>query len=154
MASASPDRIDLGILRELQADGRRSFREIARHLRIPEATVRARFKRLEEQGVVRILAFADPFKLGNTKMALLMVRVTAEAHERLMRTLEGWAEVSYLSTTTGDADLCVQVLCRDDEALWNLQQRIRKLSGVESLRLLTEIKVHKLRFTLPPAAGA
>lgn len=154
MATASPDRIDLGILQELQTDGRRSFREIARHLRIPEATVRARFKRLEQQGVVRILAFADPFKLGNTKMAMLLVDAAPEAHERLMRTLEAWPEVSYLSTTVGEADLCVQVLCRDDDALWALRQRVRKLSGVESLRLLTEIKVHKLRFTLPASAGA
>jgi Lrp/AsnC family transcriptional regulator for asnA, asnC and gidA len=148
-AVTSLDRIDLGILRELQEDGRRSFREIARHLRIPEATVRARFKRLEEGGAVRILAFADPFKLGNSKMALLLLQVNPDAHEKVMRALGGWTEVSYLSTTTGDADLCVQVLCRDDEALWALQQRVRKLPGVASLQLLTEIKVHKLRFTLP-----
>lgn len=149
MPASSLDRIDFGILRELQADGRRTFREIARHLRIPEATVRARFKRLEEQGAVRILAFADPFKLGHSKMALLLVQVAPESHERVLRTLEGWTQVSYLSTTTGDADLCVQVLCRDDEALWELQQRVRRLAGVAAVRLLTEIKVHKLRFTLP-----
>ena len=114
MATISLDRIDLGILRELQEDGRRSFREIARQLQVPEATVRARAKRLEENGVVRVLAFADPFKLGNTKMALLLVQVAPQAHETVVRTLEAWPEVSYLSTITGGADLCVQVLCGDD----------------------------------------
>jgi Lrp/AsnC family transcriptional regulator for asnA, asnC and gidA len=151
MPTVSLDRIDLGILRELQEDGRRPFREIARHLHVPEATVRARVKRLEENRVVRVLAFADPFKLGNTKMALLLVEVAPDAHEGVVRTLEAWPEVSYLSTTTGVADLCVQVLCRDDAALWGLQQRVRGLGGVVALKLLQEIKVHKLRFTLPAA---
>jgi Lrp/AsnC family transcriptional regulator for asnA, asnC and gidA len=154
MATVSLDRIDLGILRELQEDGRRTFREIARHLQVPEATVRARVKRLEENGVVRVLAFADPFKLGNTKMALLLVEVAPQSHEAVVRALEAWPEVSYLSTIAGGADLCVQVLCRDDEALWGLQQRVRSLDGVEALELLQEIKVHKLRFTLPAADGA
>jgi Lrp/AsnC family transcriptional regulator, regulator for asnA, asnC and gidA len=34
----------------LQNDGRRAFRDIARALDIPEATIRTRFKTLQDQG--------------------------------------------------------------------------------------------------------
>ena len=145
------DFIDHGIIRELQEEGRRAFREIARNLDVPEATVRTRVKRLQDQGLVQVLAFTDPFKLGNSKMALLLVNVSPQQHAQTVVTLEKWSEVSYLSTTTGPADLCVQVLCGDDEALWKIQQRVRALPGVLEVRLMQEIKVHKIRFTLPAA---
>jgi len=146
------DRVDVGIIRELQDEGRRAFREIARNLSIPEATVRTRVKRLQDQGVLQILAFTDPTKLDNSKMSLLLVDVAPGEHERVVATLAAWSAVSYLSTTSGMADLCVQVLCRDDEEMWKMQQRIRSLRGVTTARILQEIKVHKIRFTLPPLA--
>ncbi|MGT2477159.1 hypothetical protein [Paraburkholderia terrae] len=44
----------------------------------------------------------------------------------------------------------MQVLCRDDEDLFALQQRIRALPGVRTVRTMHEVKVHKIRFTIPP----
>jgi len=149
MSISTLDDLDLGIVRELQMDGRRAFREIARTRSVPEATIRTRVKRLQDQGVVQILAFTDPSKLGHAKLALLFVKVAPQDHERVIDTLGRWTEVSYLSTIMGAADICVQVLCRDDESLWNLQQRVRSLPGVNEVQSTQEVKVHKLRFTLP-----
>jgi Lrp/AsnC family transcriptional regulator for asnA, asnC and gidA len=153
MPTSTLDTLDYEIIRELQDDGRRAFREIARNLSVPEATVRTRVKRLEDQGVLQILAFTNPSKLGHAKLALFFVDVVPDEHERVVQALEGWPEVSYLSTTTGTADLCVQVLCRDDEGLWALQQRVRSLPGVGRVQMMQEVKVHKIRFTIPPLAG-
>lgn len=151
MPTSLLDPLDLDIVRELQEDGRRAFREVARNLNVPEATVRTRFKRLQDQGILQILAFTNPAKVGAAKLALLFVDVESAHHERAVDTLGRWTEVSYLSTTLGESDLCVQVLCRDDEALWTLQQRVRALPGVREVRTMQEIKVHKIRFTIPPA---
>jgi Lrp/AsnC family transcriptional regulator, regulator for asnA, asnC and gidA len=150
MTTSTMDALDFGIVRELQDDGRRAFREIARNLSVPEATVRTRVKRLQDQGVLQILAFTDPSKWGQSKLALFFVDIAPDDHAQVVETLEKWSEVSYLSTTTGSADLCVQVLCRDDQGLWAVQQRVRSLPGVRAVRVLQEIKVHKIRFTLPP----
>ncbi|MNC80938.1 hypothetical protein D3C75_1338930 [compost metagenome] len=43
----------------------------------------------------------------------------------------------------------MQVLCRDDETLWGLQQKVRSLPGVQEVRMMQEVKVHKIRFTIP-----
>ncbi|CAB3798753.1 hypothetical protein LMG28688_04803 [Paraburkholderia caffeinitolerans] len=150
MQTSTLDPLDFQIVRELQEDGRRAFREIARNVDVPEATVRTRVKRLQELGILQILAFTNPSKLGHAKLALLFVEVDPQDHDRAVDNLGRWSEVSYLSTILGGADLCVQVLCRDDEGLFALQQRIRALPGVRTVRTMHEVKVHKIRFTIPP----
>lgn len=149
MAISSLDALDYGIVRELQEEGRRAFREMARNLAVPEATIRARVKRMQEMGTLQILAFIDPSKLGFAKLALLFVTVTAQDHQQVVDTLGRWPEVSYLSTTLGSSDICAQVLCRDEETLWALQQKVRALPGVQHVRTTQEVTVHKIRFTLP-----
>ncbi|MBT8766935.1 Lrp/AsnC family transcriptional regulator [Metapseudomonas boanensis] len=150
MPISTLDALDYEIVRELQEDGRRAFREVARNLSVPEATVRTRVKRLQDQGILQILAFTNPSKLGQAKLALFFIEVTPQDHDRLVDTLGRWPEVSYLSTTLGSADVCAQVLCRDDETLWDLQQKVRSLPGVRDVRMMQEVKVHKIRFTIPP----
>ncbi|AJY42767.1 asnC-type helix-turn-helix domain protein [Burkholderia humptydooensis] len=150
MPNSILDALDYQIVRELQDDGRRAFREIARNVNVPEATVRTRIKRLQDSGIVQILAFTNPWKLGRAKLAVLFVEVDPRDHDRTVDHLGRWSEVVYLSTILGDADLCVQVLCRDDEELFVLQQRIRGMPGVREVRMVHEVKVHKIRFTLPP----
>lgn len=149
MPKSSLDPLDLEIVRELQEDGRRAFREVARNLSVPEATVRTRVKRMQDHGLLQILAFSNPTRFGDAKLALLFVKVAPEEHEQVLEALGRWEQVSYLSTTMGAADICVQVLCRDLDSLWQLKQRIRALPGIEQVDMLQEVKVHKIRFTLP-----
>jgi len=59
----------------LRADGRRSNREIARTLGVPEATVRYRVRRLTESGVLKITASVDPEHLGYALTAVISVHV-------------------------------------------------------------------------------
>jgi Lrp/AsnC family transcriptional regulator for asnA, asnC and gidA len=150
MPTSSLDALDLRIIAELQNDGRRAFRDISRALDTPEATIRTRVKKLQDQGILQILAFTDPSKLGSAKLALIFAKVDPHAHEHVVSTLHGWNEVSYLSTTLGVFDLCVQVLCRDEDHLWQIQQKMRGISGILDVRMMQEIKVHKIRFTIPP----
>ena len=75
--SRTLDALDRSILAALQLDGRRPFRVIARDLDVSEGTVRTRVRKLEESGVLRILAFVDPLKLGDALIAVLNVRVAS-----------------------------------------------------------------------------
>jgi Lrp/AsnC family transcriptional regulator for asnA, asnC and gidA len=141
------DRLDREIIRQLQEDGRRPFREIARSLGVSEATVRSRFRRLEDSGVLRILAFADPFRLGGSVLALVLLRVESDAHVRVAQTLASWPEVTYVSSLMGRSDIYAQVVCRDNEALWSLVgERLRTLEGVLETETMLEMKVHKFTY--------
>lgn len=150
----APDRIDREIIRQLQEDGRRSFREVARSLGVSEATVRARFRRLEDSGVLRILAFADPFKLGGSILALVLLRVEADAHQRVAETVAAWPEVTYVSSLLGRSDLYAQLVCRDVETLWHLVgDRLRMLDGVIETETMMEMKVHKFTYAYQGILG-
>jgi Lrp/AsnC family transcriptional regulator for asnA, asnC and gidA len=143
------DDIDRAIIVKLQDDGRRALRDIARELGIAEATVRLRLKRLQEEEILQIVAFSDPTKFGPSLMSLVFVATESGKHDQIIATLEEWTEVSYLSTTLGETDICVQVVCTDQSALWELRQRVCALEGVTAVRFLSEVEVHKFRFKLP-----
>jgi Lrp/AsnC family transcriptional regulator for asnA, asnC and gidA len=80
----------------------------------------------------------------------VFLRVETGAHERLVRELGGWSEVSYVSSLMGRMDICLQVVCRDNDALWDLvDHRLRGLGGVLETETTLEMRVHKLRYSYP-----
>ena len=140
------DAVDEGILRELQEDGRRSFRQIARNVGVAEGTVRARVRRLEDAGALRVLAFVDPSRLGRSVLALILVRLDAAEQERVIAAVSGWDEVTYVSSLLGEADVYLQVICPDNAALWGVVARVRALAGVRDTETMIEMQVHKFAY--------
>src|ERR1700761_8598078 len=95
------DEVDQEIVRQLQQDGRRSYREMARTLGVSEGTVRWRVKRLQDTGALRVAAIADPFRLGYTVLASMFLRVSPGELEHVIDVLVAWQEVVYVSSCTG-----------------------------------------------------
>jgi Lrp/AsnC family transcriptional regulator, regulator for asnA, asnC and gidA len=145
------DDLDEAILRRLQEEGRRSYRQIARELGVSEGTVRSRVRRLEEGGALRVIAFIDPSRLGSV-LALILIRVDTEEHDRVVGILSGWREATYVSSLVGRADVYIQVICPDNQSLWNLVKEVRGLPGVLETETMLEMQVHK--FTYQDAAAA
>jgi len=141
------DDLDQAIITALEQDGRRAFREIARSLDVSEGTVRARFRRLEDAGILKIAAFADPGRYRDGRLALLFLRVAPGRHDAVVASLTAHPEVSYVSTTLGRADVFAQVLLASDTALWAfIQTHVRGLEGVLDTECVIEVAVHKLWF--------
>lgn len=147
MSETHPDELDTAIMRELEDDGRRAFRDIARTLGVSEATIRARYRKLTDNGVLRLVTFTDPAATARSRMALLFLRVEPAHHEAVAQRLAARPEVSYVSTVLGHYDLFAQVLVADDSALWHfLQEVVRPTPGVLDVESTTEVAVHKLWF--------
>ncbi|MCU1669276.1 MAG: hypothetical protein JWP40_2203 [Blastococcus sp.] len=145
--NAPLDDLDRGVLHELQLDGRRPFREIARSLGASEATVRFRVKRLRDSGILQILGFIDPAALGYGLLASLLVSVQPRAHQNVVDAISGWSEAMYVSSTVGEADLFVQIVCEDQASMFELiTHRLATLDGVVKVVTLVELKVHKARY--------
>src|SRR5262245_25424304 len=137
------DDLDEAILRELQGDGRASFRHIGRTVGVSEGTVRARVRRLEAAGVLRILAFVDPSRLGGSVLALVLLQVEPAREREVIAEFSAWDEVTYISSLVGRFDVYAQLLCRDNEALWDVVRRLRALRGVLTTETVYETEVHK-----------
>ena len=140
------DALDESILEALQLDGRRSFRDIARGVGVSEGTVRARVRRLQEAGILRVLAFVDPSRLGPRVLALLLVRVAAEHQQRVVDAATAWPETTYVSSLVGRVDVYMQVICADNETLWSVVRRLRSLPGVLETETMLEMQVHKFAY--------
>jgi Lrp/AsnC family transcriptional regulator for asnA, asnC and gidA len=147
------DELDRRIISRLQVDGRRSFRAIAHDLGVAESTVRFRAARLQQEGVLHIIALANPFRLGYAVQASVLITVTPAAHASVARTLAGWPEVMYLSSCAGSADLYMHIVCADHDQLWQLLgERLGAVEGVIGSQTLMELRVHKTRYVYPGLA--
>lgn len=148
------DWIDEGIISQLQQDGRRSYREIARHLGLSESVVRWRTLRLLRTGTVRILAITDPFQLGYQVLATVVLSIEPAARREVTERLVEIPEVLYVASCVGRADLLIEVVCRDHEGLVHLlTETLGSLSGVRSTETFMELKIHKFSYSSPASAS-
>jgi Lrp/AsnC family transcriptional regulator for asnA, asnC and gidA len=141
------DDVDREILQELQADGRRAFRDIARQLGVSEATIRTRVKRLRDNRVLQILGYVDPVAFGYGIMVVLLIKVTPDAHASAIETFTSWRDTTWVSTTVGRSNIYVQMLCHDSSSLYDLLTvRLGDIDGIVDVDVIEEVKVHKAEY--------
>jgi Lrp/AsnC family transcriptional regulator for asnA, asnC and gidA len=136
------DEVARSIVRELQQDGRRTYAMIGEAVGLSEAAVRARVQRLRADGVMQIVAVTDPVQLGFARLAMIGVRTTGDL-ERVAEELAAFEDIDYLVLTAGSFDLLAEVICRDDDHLLDLVQRIRAVTGVRSTEAFVYLKLCK-----------
>jgi Lrp/AsnC family transcriptional regulator for asnA, asnC and gidA len=111
------DELDRRIVEIMQENGAANNTEIARRLGTSEATVRRRRARLEAEDVIRVVAVADPFKLGFTVIAIIGIQVEkTKLHEVELR-LIAMPEVRFLGVTLGGYDLMLEAWFRSNDLL-------------------------------------
>ncbi len=141
---AALDDMDFAILNYLQADGRTSFTVIAEKLNVSIGTIRTRFNRLLEDKVISIIGRVDPAKVGFRCYAHIAVFVRpATFKEQVAKTIAAMPEVSFLAGTSGDYDLEVDVMCRDNDHLETFINDISKLEGIFQTKTTIYFKVYK-----------
>jgi Lrp/AsnC family transcriptional regulator for asnA, asnC and gidA len=136
------DDLDRRIVEALQTNGRESFRRIATRLDVSEATVRARYARLVEDGIMQVVAVTNPLGLGFAATAMVGVR-TSGSPEPVADEIASWDEADYVVITAGQFDLVVEVVCADRRALLDLTNRMRALDGVVSTETFLYLEMVK-----------
>lgn len=131
------------IILALQRDGRRPYGAIGEEVGLSEAAVRRRVQRLQETGVMQIVAVTNPLQLGFLRQAMIGLRV--EGDVRLVADkLTQLDEVEYVVNCAGSFDLLVEVVCADDDALFTLiNDGIRSIPGVRSTESFVYLSVTK-----------
>lgn len=127
------DDLDRALVASLARDGRRSNREVARQLGVSDGTVRSRIRRLEECGLMRIVAQIDPVALGVAgSIAHVGVEVAGAMAPAIGAIVREWPEVASCGITTGSHDLHLVVAVPDVVSLSTLvAERLRALPGVQ-----------------------
>ncbi|MGZ4338305.1 MAG: Lrp/AsnC family transcriptional regulator [Gaiellaceae bacterium] len=136
------DRLDTTIIEALQKDGREPFRRIAAAAGVSVATVRARYGRLCEDGILQVTAVTNPLGLGFEAEAMIGIR-TSGSPEALADEIAQWDEADYVVITAGRFDVIVEVLCVDRRHLLDVTNRIRALDGVHSTESFLYLELWK-----------
>ena len=138
------DDLDFSILSCLQQDGRMSFTIMAEKLNVSVGTIRTRVNKLIEDGTVNIIGRINPDKVGFRSYAHIAVFVRpATLKETVAQTISKMQEVSFLAMTSGDYDLEVDVMCRDNNHLVAFVNELSKIEGVYQTKTTIYFKVYK-----------
>ncbi|MBX2932267.1 MAG: Lrp/AsnC family transcriptional regulator [Chitinophagaceae bacterium] len=144
MSKTTLDSLDFNILSCLQQDGRMSFTIMADKLKVSVATVRTRVNKLIEDGTISIIGRVAPEKVGFHSYAHIAVYVRpATLKEKVAQKIAKFKEVSFLALTSGDYDLEVDVMCRDNDHLVQFVNEISSIEGVNQTKTTIYFKVYK-----------
>ncbi|MBW1598207.1 MULTISPECIES: Lrp/AsnC family transcriptional regulator [unclassified Streptomyces] len=145
--TGSIDAVSLAIIEQLQEDGRRPYAAIGKAVGLSEAAVRQRVQKLQDQGVMQIVAVTDPLTVGLLRQAMVGINVDGDL-EPVAEALAELEEVAYVVMTAGSFDLLVEIVCEDDEHLLEMiSKRIRTLPGVRSTESFVYLKLRKQTYT-------
>ena len=151
MARMIPKDSDFAIVAHLQQDARKPFTAIAEELGLSESTVRKRVAQLEELGLLRFAAFADPLRLGFQYWVLIDLRVDLRKLVSTAERVARYPEVFFVSITTGDYNLFVAAVLRSNADLQAfITQRLGTITAVQRTRTVNILKL----ITRGPLFGA
>src|SRR6201996_6242310 len=136
------DDISKRIIEQLQVDGRQSYAAIGKAVGLSEAAVRQRVQRLQEAGVMQIVAVTDPLKLGFRRQAMIGLRCDGDL-QQVADQLAGMAEIDYVVVTAGSFDLLLEVVCEDDDHLLEILGKVRSTPSVTSSETFVYLKLCK-----------
>jgi len=138
------DATDEQIVELLRQDGRMPYRAIARELKLTEATVRSRVRRLEDSNVMRVVAVTDFEAAGYDFMLAVGVQVEGRSPLEVAQELAAFPEVFSINVVIGTFDLELLVVAEDQVAMSALiYERLASLPGVR--RVVPSIAVNVLK---------
>jgi DNA-binding Lrp family transcriptional regulator len=131
-SSRQLDPLDIAIIRELERDGRASFRDVARELGVSERAVSGRFTQLVDDGVLKVIAVGNPLNLGFGAMTWLGITLRADAvHDEVCAQLAAIRAIDYVVVPSGRYDVMAEVVSRDRSELLNvLTREIGAIDGI------------------------
>lgn len=134
------DDLDRRLLGLLRRNARESYTALAEELGTSEGTVRARVKRLVEEGTIRQFTIRTA---GSQVKALVEVQVDSGAStQKAAEAIRSWEGVESVWEVTGELDILVVADCPNTDDLNQLIDRIRELDGTVHTRSRLILREH------------
>jgi Lrp/AsnC family transcriptional regulator for asnA, asnC and gidA len=140
------DSIDRGIIKLLSIDGRMSFTEMASKLAVTEKTIRLRFKNLIENDVLSVVGIVNPISLGIKAGAIIHIRPQPNRLQEAIEALQAIDEIRYISLTSGDYPLLVQITMRTQEDIRNTILKLNEIECITEMNTTVQLDVYKNSF--------
>lgn len=125
------DRIDLKIIRSLNINARKSYKEISQETDVSDTTVRKRIQRMLDLGIIKKFnVLLDYPKLGRVIKAFIGIRLSPTTLQEVVNNLKDNPDVQVLYRTTGHIDLFIEVIFGTMEELNNFLENELNFDGI------------------------
>lgn len=142
------DDINIAIINHLR-DGRAPFKKIAESLSLSEGTVRARVKRLMDEGVLEIAGLVDPEVIPDQNVVMIGVKVKDMDLVKKGEEFSRLRGVISVCVVTGRFDLILMVmLSRDFTILEFYTEEVSTITNVSSVETFVVYKSFNLKVPL------
>jgi DNA-binding Lrp family transcriptional regulator len=135
--------IDIAIINSLMQDGRKSFRQIAKEIRVSTPTVESHFTRMKDMELIKnIVPILELNKIENQIHALLYLKVDPSYSMNIASILSLFSEVKDVYSTTGEYSIAIKLSLNSIEGLEEfVRQKISVIEGIKSLsyHIITKI---------------
>jgi len=141
------DETDRKILRELQRDGRRSFKKIGENVGVSEATVFVRVKKLQEKGVLKgFSAVVDPKTVGKPLTAIVLVRAHPKTFSGMLDALKKFDDVYEIYDVTGEYYSILKIKTSGTDELGKIIDQMGTIEGIAGTETIIVLRTVKEEF--------
>jgi len=138
------DEIDIKILKELVADARVSYNELARRIGVSVGTIVNRIQQLEKRGVIKgYSAILDAEKMGYYLAAIIEIIVSKGKFHELEREVAKKPNVYGVYDVTGGSDIIVVARFKSKEELSKFVKSLLSSEFVD--RTLTRVVLQTVK---------
>lgn len=126
------DNLDIKIIKSLNDNARKSYREIAREHKVSLGTIANRIKRLENKGIIKgYIPLIDLELLNYEFQVIIGVKISHGKLLNVLKKLSNNPHVYYVYDVTGDWDLVLIAKFKNRTALSAFIKKITAMEFVE-----------------------
>ncbi len=133
------DDVDRQIMQKLAINGRMSFTKIAKDIGLSTDTVVQRYRKLEENGAIKVSIQINPNVIGYSAIMDFSIAFTASEGltETIVESLSRIPDVIIITKTSGDYDLHLTAMVRDIAQSFDIQDEIARVCGITKIEVST-----------------
>lgn len=142
------DALDKKIIHFLSQNGRMSFNLIANEIDVTEKTIRNRYNNMVDNNIISVVGVVNHMELGIRVGAIIQLEVVPQKMEQVIDNLKQINAIRYVSSTTGDYPLIIQVNVRDHDELNETIKVVQQIPDISSLNVMIQTEVFKNTFDI------
>ena len=129
------DRIDTEIIEKLAINGRATFKEISKELKVSTDTISKRYAKLKQNGDLKAVIQIDPTKIGYSAFAIFNLAFSEENSPDHLLDLTKIQDVNFVIKTSGNFDFMLSLMICNIQQLITVQEQIASMPGLIDMQI-------------------
>lgn len=132
------------MIRLLQKNGRMPYVEMAEAIGVTEGTIRRKFNRLVNEGIIKIAVVANPQAIGFDSPAIILIKTDPDRVLEVAERVGSLPGVRFVALTTGSTDMIIEGYWENNQALAHfLTVELGQVPGIREFSTSLVLRVVK-----------